>query len=169
MKIRVSSKGHGEVITAWGATPVFMPVTEVYNAMQTGVVDATLIDPGAALAFKLMEVSKSVTVGMKSPLATFFLVMNRESWDALSDDHKAALDKLAGLPISEKAFASWAGISEKGLVAMDAPPAREVIHLSDAEVARFDAASSDVLGQVVADLEGQGIPARKIVEAMGAE
>ncbi len=169
LKVRVASKGHGAVITAWGATPVFMPVTEVYNSMQTGVVDATLIDPGAALAFKLNEVSKSMTVGMQSPLATFFLVMNRDSWDALSDEQKAIFEDLTGLSLSERAHTAWIVASKKGFELMDSDPDREVIRLSADEAARFDAASSGVLGTAIADLEGRGIPASEIVEAMGVD
>lgn len=167
MKVRVASKGHGEVIKAWGGTPVFMPVTQVYNAMQTGVVDATLIDPGAALAFKLTEVSKAVTVGMKSPLATFFLVMNHDSWNGLSAAQKAEIDKIAGLKISERAYAIWSRVSKKGLEIMGAK--REVVRLSADEAAKFDAASSTILGRVVAGLEAKGIPANKIVKAMHAD
>ena len=47
------------------------------------------------------------------------------------------------------------------------PPVRR--WSSDAEAARFDAASSDVLSGVIANLEGRGIPAGKIVEAMAVE
>jgi len=39
LKIRVPSRNAGLVIESWGATPVSMPVPEVYNAMQTGLID----------------------------------------------------------------------------------------------------------------------------------
>ena len=47
MKIRVSSPGESRLIQAWGGVPVAMPITESYNALNTGVVDAVLIQPSA--------------------------------------------------------------------------------------------------------------------------
>ena len=44
LKIRVPSRNSGLVVEAWGATPVSMPAPEIYNAMQTGVVDGAMID-----------------------------------------------------------------------------------------------------------------------------
>ena len=166
LKIRVATKGHGEIVKAWGGVPVFIPVPQVYNAMQTGVVDGVLIESGAALAFKLMEVSKYMTVGMDTPMATFFLVMNKDSWNRLSDDQKAALDKLTGNRISKIAYQSWLGISKKGADVM--AKKRQVIQLAPEEAAKFNAASAKVLAKVVADLEAKGIPAKKVVEAMSA-
>ena len=44
LKIRVPSKNTGRLIEAWGATAVSMPITQVYQSMETGVVDGTLVD-----------------------------------------------------------------------------------------------------------------------------
>src|SRR5690606_35556297 len=85
LKIRVASAPMSELVTAWGATPVFMPVTELYTALQTGVVDGAVIDPGAALVFRLSEVTDSMTIGWRANVGTFGLIMNRELYRDLSD------------------------------------------------------------------------------------
>ena len=63
MKIRVPSKNTGLVVEAWGATPVSMPITQVYQSMETGVVDGVLVDTSVLSSFKLGEVTKYVTTG----------------------------------------------------------------------------------------------------------
>ena len=55
LKIRVPSRNSGLVVEAWGATPVSMPAPEIYNAMQTGVVDGAMIDATTLTAFRLGE------------------------------------------------------------------------------------------------------------------
>ena len=54
LKIRVPSKNTGRVIEAWGATAVSMPITQVYQSLETGVVDGVLVDtsvlPASSLA-----------------------------------------------------------------------------------------------------------------------
>jgi TRAP-type transport system periplasmic protein len=166
MKLRVASSVGGDLVKAWGATPVFMSVTEVYNALQTGVVDGVLIDGGAALAFKLIEVSKYVTVGMDSVLTTFFLAMNRDAWNRLPAEHKAALDKVTGLHMGERAYKIWDAVSAKGLQAIGNTPGKELIRLSPEEAAKFNATSRSVTDAAIASLEAKGIPARKIAAAM---
>jgi TRAP-type transport system periplasmic protein len=166
MKLRVASSVGGDLVKAWGATPVFMSVTEVYNALQTGVVDGVLIDGGAALAFKLIEVSKYVTVGMDSVLTTFFLAMNRDAWNRLPAEHKAALDKVTGLHMGERAYKIWDAVSAKGLQAIGNAPGKELIRLSPEEAAKFNATSRSVTDAAIASLEAKGIPARKIAAAM---
>lgn len=166
MKVRVASSVGGDLVKAWGATPVFTPVTEVYNALQTGVIDGVLIDGGAALAFKLIEVSKYVTVGMQSVLTTFALVMNRDAWNRLPADQKAAVEKATGLAMGERAFAVWNAVSAKGIEAIAAAPGKELIRLAPAEAAKFDAISKNVTEDAVGALEAKGIPARKITSAM---
>jgi len=166
MKLRVASSVGGDLVKAWGATPVFTPVTEVYNALQTGVIDGVLIDGGAALAFKLIEVSKYVTVGMQSVLTTFALVMNRDVWNRLPADQKAAVEKATGLAMGERAFSVWNAVSAKGIEAIAAAPGKELIRLAPPEAARFDAISKTVTENAVKALEAKGIPARKIVSAM---
>ncbi|WP_250637308.1 hypothetical protein [Salipiger sp. CCB-MM3] len=55
LKIRVPSRNTGLLVEAWGATPVSMPVSEIYNAMQTGVIDGAMIDTTATRAFRLAK------------------------------------------------------------------------------------------------------------------
>jgi TRAP-type C4-dicarboxylate transport system substrate-binding protein len=165
MKIRVPSRYAGMVVESWGAVPVSMPVPEIYNAMQTGVIDATLIDPTATYAFRLGEVSKYVTAGMNASISPFALVMNRDAYRGLSADQRAKLDEI-GREVSfigNKVQLDGVALGVKMFSEMDG---REWIELSAEAAAGFDAASAGVIEEVVAAAEAKGMNARAFVEAL---
>lgn len=165
LKIRVSSRNVGDLLTAWGASPVSMPITEVYNSMSTGVIDGVYTDASVLQSFKLNEVSKYVTKGMHSALSPQFLIMNRDSWDGLDEASKAAMTKLTGVEMSETGRKIQADHATSALKAFT-ESSKEVITLSEAEAAKFNAASAQLLDKAVADLEAKGVKAKDFVTAL---
>jgi TRAP-type C4-dicarboxylate transport system substrate-binding protein len=166
MKIRVASRSGGDMVKAWGATPVFSPVTEMYNSIQTGVVDGTIIDAGAAIAFKLTEICNYVTVGMRSTMTSFSLVMNRDSWNKLSPEHRTTLDKFTGIAIARKNNEAWDWLVNKGLNVMASTPGKQAIALDPAEAAKFDAAAHRVLTTYVAELDAKKLDGTAVLKAL---
>ena len=160
LKIRVPSKNTGRVVEAWGATAVSMPITQVYQALDTGVVDGVLVDTSVLTSFKLGEVVKYVTTGMDGSNSLFMLVMNRDSWNSLDKDTQRKLEGMTGADMS------WGGhrtMSRAGVKALEKWEADggEVIRLSRARAAEFNKASAGLAEKVIAELEGEGIAARK--------
>ena len=87
MKVRISSPVESQLIQSWGAVPVAMPITESYNALNAGVVDAVLIQPSALYQpWNLAEPAQFVTVNPPSPTSIVGLIMNKASWEALPAD-----------------------------------------------------------------------------------
>jgi TRAP-type C4-dicarboxylate transport system substrate-binding protein len=168
LKMRVASKSGGDMIKAWGGTPVFSPVTEMYNSIQTGVVDGTIIDAGAAIAFKLTEICNHVTVGMNSTMTSFSLVMNRASWDKLPAEQKAALDKFTGIAIARKNNEAWDSLVDRGLKLMGSTPGKQVITLDPAEAAKFNAAAQSVLTAYVAELDSKRLDGTTVLKELMA-
>lgn len=165
MKIRVPSRNAGHIVKSWGATPVSMPVPEIYNSMQTGVIDGAFIDGTATFAFKLSEVTKYITTGMNSSISSFFMVMNRDSFNDLSKEHQAALlDE--GKKISLIANEIQRGGAKKGLSEFSTADGKELIELGESEVAAFNAASGPVVKQVLDTAESEGISAKAYIEAL---
>ena len=168
LKIRVPSRNAGLVVEAWGGSPVSMPAPDIYNAMQTGVIDGAMTDATTLGAFKLAEVTKYITMGMDTTISSFFLVMNRDSFGSLSDDQqKIVLD--AGREAALNGNKAWLGVADKALSNFASTDGKEVITLSDEEAAKFNAASAPVVEKVVADAEAQGIAANAFVAALKGE
>lgn len=165
LNIRVPSRNAGLVVQAWGANPVSMPAPEIYNAMQTGVIDGAMTDATTLGAFRLAEVTNHVTQGMDTTISLFYLIMNRDAFSGLSDDQQQAV-LAAGRQASLNGNAAWMAIAEGALTSFAATDGKEVITLSAEEAARFNAASAAVVEQIVADAEAEGIPARAYIDAL---
>ena len=167
MKIRTPSKLQGDIISALGATPVAMPVTRMYNALKTGVVDGLLVAPSVIRSFKIGEVAKYYTVGPFANTA-FFLVMNRKAYDGLSAEHRKIVDETSGEALSVKAAGIYKKAGASSLAGEEKSGRGEVIRLSDAEDKRFRQALGGVRSKTVKALAAKDIDAGKILAAMGA-
>jgi len=168
LNIRVPSRNAGIVVQAWGANPVSMPAPGIYNAMQTGVLDGAMIDATTLGAFKLSEVTSYITTGMDSTISDFFLIMNRDVFAGLDETARAAI-LAAGRTASLNGHAAWNSVAVEALDRFAATEGKQVITLSDAQAARFNAASAAAVEQILADTEAEGIAARAFVEALQAE
>ncbi|ANT63342.1 ABC transporter substrate-binding protein (plasmid) [Salipiger sp. CCB-MM3] len=162
LKIRVPSRNTGLLVEAWGATPVSMPVSEIYNAMQTGVIDGAMIDTTATRAFRLGEVATYLTIGMDTTNSPFFILANRDAFGSLSDDQQAALLE-AGKEASVKANEVQLAVAAGGVEAFAEMDGHEVIELSAEEAAAFNELAAPVVESVVAETGGD---AQAIVDAL---
>jgi C4-dicarboxylate-binding protein DctP len=93
-------------LTAVGAAPSAMPGSEVYQALQSGVLDAGLTDVSAAYSRKYFEVQKYGTVG---PIFTIYFHMyaNPAWWAKLKPEHRQAIEAAAA-----KSEADAIGVTE---------------------------------------------------------
>lgn len=162
MKIRVPSRNSGALVEAWGASAVSMPVNDVYNALQTGVIDAAMIDGTATKAFRLGEVANYITYGMKTTNSPFFIVMNRDAWDGLSDANKKAVEE-AGKKASLNGQAMQLRVAADGIASFAALAGKEVIQLNAEQAAPFNAIAEKITAQVVGDA---GEAAAKLAAAL---
>ncbi|MBL6430083.1 MAG: TRAP transporter substrate-binding protein [Maritimibacter sp.] len=168
LNIRVPSRNAGIVVQAWGANPVSMPAPEIYNAMQTGVIDGAMIDPTTLKSFKLAEVTNFITQGMDTTISEFFLIMNRDVFADLDDTaQQAVLD--AGREAALTAGSTWLKIADGAMADFAATDGKEVITLSEDEAAKFNEASAAAVEQIVADAEAEGIPAKAWIDALAAD
>lgn len=165
MKVRVPSRNAGLVLEAWGGVPVSMPASEVYNAMQTGVIDGAMIDATALTGFRLEEVTNYITVGMDTSISQFLMVMNCDSFQELSEEQqKAVLD--AGQEAARNGNRAWLGVASTALKDFAGTEGKEVITLSEEEIEKFNAATSTVVESVIEEVEATGVAARAYVEAL---
>jgi TRAP-type mannitol/chloroaromatic compound transport system substrate-binding protein len=75
----------GEILKTLGATPVLMPLGEVFPAMQSGALDAAeLATPWFDMGYGLYKVAKYYySPGFHEPGHTLELMFNRKVWDSL--------------------------------------------------------------------------------------
>lgn len=166
LKIRVSGAFPAQVIESLGATPVQMSANEMYNAMQTGLIDGIMTGGSAIQDFKINEVARSYTTGASLGNILFYVVMNEARYQGLSDAQKAALDASVGEALSASGEAGWNQRANETIAMLKADPSKMVIELTADEAAAFNALTLAVTDKVVAELDGQGLPASAVKAAM---
>jgi C4-dicarboxylate-binding protein DctP len=92
LKMRIqSSKVLGDEIKALGGIPQVMAFSEVYQSLQTGVVDGTENPPSNFYTQKMQEVQKYLALTDHGYLG-YAVIANKKFWDGLPADIRTALD-----------------------------------------------------------------------------
>jgi len=93
LKIRIqSSKVIEGEIKALGAIPQVMAFSEVYTALQQGVVDGEENTPSNKYTQKMHEVQKHMTMSDHG-VVMYAVVVNKKFWDGLPPDIRKSLDE----------------------------------------------------------------------------
>src|SRR6202008_1344117 len=93
LKMRIqSSKVLGAQMRALGALPQVMAFSEVYQALETGVVDGTENPPSNEYTQKMHEVQKYTTRSQHGYVG-YAVITNKKFWEGLPADVRAGLTK----------------------------------------------------------------------------
>jgi TRAP-type C4-dicarboxylate transport system substrate-binding protein len=95
LKIAVTSRTSGQYVEMLGAVAISMQPSEVYQAMQRGLVGGTALGWPAVPTFKIEEVSK-YHLDVFYTVNPAFVFMNKDAYAKLSGKAKAAVDKYSG-------------------------------------------------------------------------
>jgi len=93
LKIRSAGPTFAQMWQAAGASIVSIPSNEVYNALQTGVADATDTSTGSFVSFRIYEQVKCVTAPGDNALWFMYepVLMSKKSFDKLNKKQQEAL------------------------------------------------------------------------------
>ncbi len=92
LKMRInSSKVNAAIMKSVGAIPQTMAFSEVYQALDTGVVDGTEGPLSNLYTQKQYEVQKHVTLTFHT-ISNYVVVANKKFWDGLPPDIRTALE-----------------------------------------------------------------------------
>lgn len=93
LKIRSAGPTFAQMWQAAGASIVSIPSNEVYNALQTGVADATDTSTGSFVSFRIYEQVKCVTAPGENALWFMYepVLMSKKSFDKLTKPQQDAL------------------------------------------------------------------------------
>jgi len=92
LKMRIqSSKVLGDEMKALGSIPQVMAFSEVYQALQTGVVDGTENPPSNFYTQKMQEVQKFLALTDHGYLG-YAVIVNKKFWDGLPPDIRTILE-----------------------------------------------------------------------------
>lgn len=162
MRIRATG-GLGNAFKTVGATPTSVTATEAYTALESGVVDSVAFAQHAHLAFRTIDIAKWWTTNLNPGTVNCPVVVNTDAYDALSDEHRAALDSSIEPAIQHyldnyaKLLEKWEGIlAEKGV---------QKIEFTDEQISEFRAAAADpVREQWLKDMDAAGVPGQELYQ-----
>lgn len=167
-KIRVGGGIASDVAAALGAAPVQAPSSKSYELLSGGVADGILFPFESVTAFKLDEI---LDAGLVVPgglyNTSFFVVMNKARWDALSDEDKAAIDSVSGEALARRAGKAWDVADAAGRADMDGKVALQ--DASDAQMAAFRKALKPVIDAKLEEAASAGIDAEAALAKLKSE
>lgn len=165
LKIRTADQVGAAIVQAMGGTPVPLPASEMYTALDTGVIDGIMSDASTIASFKLHEVANYFTVGLPSSTSAYFMVMNKDSFGNLTEEQQAKLDALTGQELSMTASKSYADEAAHGLQ-MVREAGKTIIEVQPAVLEDFHAKSDIVVQSMLQAAEAAGIDGETILEGL---
>ena len=133
LKVRSAGATFSQMWAGAGASVVSIPSSEVYNALQQGVISATDTSTGSFVSFRLYEQVKCITAPGDNGLWFMYepVLISMKSWNKLNDAQKKALTAA-----SKKAEDYFEGESKKlddKMVETFKANKVEVVTMTDAE------------------------------------
>ena len=161
-----ASGGAAQILKAWGANPVGMPMPATVEALQKGVVKGLYSSLEVMKDFKFAETCRYVTK-TDTVIYPFAVVMNMDSWNALPKDVQKVMEDLG----TEQA--EWTGNymdnHVKEAISWSKKEYKvEFIELSKSEKAEWNNKLKFITDKWIQDATAKGFPAKAIVKDIKA-
>ena len=146
----------GDVFAALGGNMVNMPIYDVYQSMQTGLIDCSVTYAYYAVASKLSEEIDTMTELRYSTVTSLGTVINKDTFERLSQEDQQAILSIGPDMMNfygeklEQADKHALEVLSKGEEAVD------FVTLSDADYDAMDQAGSPMFAKWYADADAVG-------------
>ncbi|MGI5823379.1 MAG: TRAP transporter substrate-binding protein [Dethiobacteria bacterium] len=159
LRIRTPGGLQTYMIEALGAEPAFMPLGDVYLAMETGNIDGIVTCPMLYKAYKLHELGKHAVVATFG-CVTEGVIINKDTWNKLPADLQTIVEEVTKNP-----FQLTGGLTEEVIQRCNAELSAagvEFYELPAEEAARwYDRFSEKVVQEWVNNMEKRGLPGKE--------
>jgi TRAP-type C4-dicarboxylate transport system substrate-binding protein len=161
-KIRCTGMA-AKIVAALGGAPVAMPMGETYDALSRGVVDGSMAPYEALQGWKWGEVVNFTTENYGSSYSTgFFVVMNKEKWNAFPPDIQQIIEKI-NEEWAEKQGKTWDEIDKAGKDFM-LKLGNKIITLSPDEDWRWFKLVRPLHDEYVKNMKAKGLPGEEALK-----
>jgi len=162
LKIRCTGFS-AKVAEALGGVPVAMPQGAAYEALQKGVVEATLAPMEVLKGWNQAEVIKYTTDCKSIGYTTaMYVIMNLDKWNSLPKDIQKVFEKVSKEWIRKHAE-GWDKVDQDGRQ-FTIEQGNQIIPLREDENERWVKAVRPVIDEYAQSLEDKGLPGTKYVE-----
>jgi TRAP-type C4-dicarboxylate transport system substrate-binding protein len=162
MKIRATGTT-ARIVSALGAAPVAMPMSDSYDALSRGVAQGIVCPTESLQGWKLGEVIKYSTQDYGAAYSvSFFVVMNKARWNSLPADVQQAIEQVNAEWI-DKTGNGWDEMDKAGMVFAEGL-GDTIIPLSAQENARWAKAVEPLFDEYVKEKTAKGLPAAEALK-----
>jgi TRAP-type C4-dicarboxylate transport system substrate-binding protein len=165
LRMRIPTRTGAWIIEALGATPVAMPVPELPQALQTGVVDGAFIPWEIIPPLRIQEQTEYQIEGAdmaRFGTTTFQVSMNADRWNSLPEDIQAAFREASNREWWGHVGEIWRASDDFG-INMAVNAGNTHVTLTDDETAAFQAALEPVVDRWIEEVSGMGIDGAALV------
>jgi TRAP-type transport system periplasmic protein len=164
LRIRYAGEILAASVRAFGAVPLAVQPGDVVDAMSKGTIDGALFPFEGAQSFQVGTVAKySYEPGINA--ASFFLVMNPDSYEKLPPDLRALIDQGTGPSGAERIGRLLDDAEGEGRAYMTSKGV-QIVEFSAATQGEMQAAVKPIVEDMIGKLEAKGQPARAIHDAL---
>ncbi|MDP2916498.1 MAG: TRAP transporter substrate-binding protein [Dehalococcoidia bacterium] len=170
LKVRTLPGSQTETMKALGAAPSTLPIPEVYEAAQRGVLDGMVANPAQILNYRFWDVfpyETAVNLGIGN---RFSMIMNLEKWNSLPPDVQKGI-----MSVSGRYGAAFAGEEGYGFGALQevteamtkAGRTMTSINLDPGEEQKWiDVGGKPIWDKWVAEMKAKGLPGQKVLDEL---
>ena len=152
-----------EIVKALGGVPMSMPMGETYDALNRGMVEGSMAPIESLEGWKWGEVVKFTTESFGSAYSTgFFVVMNKEKWNALPADVQKTIDQV-NAEWAEKTGKLWDEADKSGKE-FSLKLGNKIIPLAKDENQNWAKAAGPVQDDYVKRMKEKGLPGEEALK-----
>lgn len=163
LKLRSPGLLYNELYHQLGATELSLPVSDLYDAMDRGIVDGTLMSPSALISFKLAEVTDNV-IDLDVYMNPLIIVMNNDAWAKVSPEDQQIMEALlkdlsqtVGSQYDKEFAAGMKHAAEKNI---------NILSFSDEEKAKLHVVADALKVKFIADMDAKGLAGTEAYDAV---
>ena len=166
VKLRIPTRTGAWIIDSLGATPVSMPVPDLPQALQKGVVEGALIPWEIIPPLKIQDQTQYQIEGadmVRLGTTTFQVSMNKDRWEGLPADIQKAFRDASGPDWWAEVGRVWRATDDFG-IDFAVKAGNEHIVLTEAETKAFEDAMAPVVDRWIEEVDAKGIDGKALVE-----
>lgn len=168
-KIRILNRTTGQILDMYGGAPVREPMPMLGQLLSKGVVDGSFSTADGVDSFKL---GKYIKHWLRFPdglyNTSFFFIMNKGKWDALSAEDRKAIDGVSGEAFARHMGVLWDKSQERGVALMKSN-GTAITEVQGAELAAVKAKLKVLEDEWIKRATEKGIDAKAALAMMRAE
>ena len=160
-KLRSPGPMQNKVVEILGGIPISMPITDVYDSIDRGIIDGAVTTASTIDSYRLDEVVKYVAMG-DIYIAPQAVVMNWGAWNKLSPEDQQIIEEIAGR------YGAIHGESydHAGFGGIDTAKAKnlDIYYFTDTQIEEANRLLAPLVEEWIKDMEKKGYPGREIYE-----